>query len=265
VGKILHVGKGMETGRNEAFAFSGSVARQEELRSLRLLYTRARNSDISRYKIRRSDVRLLFVESYQSLKSLPDDVRNHLEEERVELEKRAAFIRGNCEWWKYTWPLHLEKFNEQRIFCPYRAPENRFALDDGRDYIGLTDTTVLYDNGQPEDLRYVLAFLNSRVLTNRFKFIGKLLGGGVLEYYENTVSKLPVPRSTPGTPQHDDLVDLVLQLEGAMKDLDSTLVDDEQRELRNVIDACDLEIERRVEAAFGLTETEVELLERQSI
>lgn len=263
VGKILHVGEGMQTGRNGSFVFAPSPARVEELTRDRLLYERVRNSDIHRYEIRSSGVHMLYTEGFRSFDRLPKDVQEQLRRGESELRDRAAFKRGNCEWWKFTWPLHRGYFDRARIFCPYRAAENRFALDERRDFLGITDTTVLYENGQPEDLRYILAILNSRVLTARFRFIGKLLGGKVLEYYENTVSKLPIPRAKPGETTHDEIVKLVKIIEEATSNLKTTLIEDERQNLQDQIRESDLRIEVIVQRLFGLTQEDIDLLAKQ--
>jgi len=129
--------------------------------------------------------------------------------------------------------------------------------------LGITDTTVLYDNGQPESMRYIVGVLNSRVLTARFRFIGKLLGGGVLEYYENTVSQLPLPRRAPGDPQHDRMVELVQRREEAEIELRSTFVGEEQEQLTAQCANLDAQIEALVAELFHLTSEEVAILTAQ--
>ena len=260
---ILKVGQGMQTGRNNIFRLEVPTARRRELYADGLLYERVRNSDIVQYAIKPSGIHLLYLEDAPSFRSLPDDVRDHLNSHSAELKDRAAYKRGNCEWWHYTWPLHKEYFGRSRIWCPYLAPENRFALDLDCQYLGITDTTVLYDNGQEEDLRYILGVLNSRILTARFRFIGKLLGGGVLEYYENTVGKLPIPRRRRGDPGHDRMVELVTRREELAVELGSSRVYDEVQRLEEERRTIDAEIERLVAGLFGLTSDEVLILEEQ--
>jgi len=260
VGEILHVGEGMQTGANRSFTFEASPTRLAELRAQGLVYERARNSDIHPYCIAHSGVHMLYVEDVSAFDKLPDDVRLHLANEQSTLEERAAYVRGNCEWWRYTWPLHRDYFDRARILVPYRASFNRFALDEARVLLGITDTTVLYDNGQPEDLRYILGLLNTRILTARFRFIGKLLGGGVFEYYPNTVSKLPIPRRSPGDADHDRIVELVRVIEVATQDLRTTLIGVEQQLARGIIDTAMAEIDDVATRLYGLTPDDREIL-----
>lgn len=256
VGDVLHVGQGMQTAANKVFEFTSTSARVEELRAQGLLYERARNSDIHPFHVAPSGVNMLYVENVKSFDALPRDVRAHLESHRETLLERAAFIRGNCEWWRYSWPLHREYFDRARILCPYRARTNRFALDSTRHSLGITDTTVLYDNGQPEDLRYILGLLNTDILTARFRFIGKLLGGGVLEYYENTVSRLPIPRSRPGAEEHDRIVELVQVIEQATEVVWTSRVASEKADAQQQVDAAKAEIEDIAADLYGITEEE---------
>lgn len=264
IGEVLHVGKGMETGANKAFEFVGDEATTASLTAGGWLRRRARNGDISAYRIRPNGPWMLYVEEAASFEKLPAAARDAIKSHEAVLRNRAAFKRGNCEWWRYTWPLHKAHDAKPRILAPYRSQTNRFALDESREFLGVTDTTILYDAGQPEDLKYFLGFLNSSVLEARFKFIGKLLGAGVLEYYENTVSKLTVPRSQPGADLHDSMVTLVSAVMEATDERASTHIKAEQDHLNIEIGKLRSEIDTLVASAYGLTEAEVELLLSQA-
>jgi hypothetical protein len=219
VGEILHIGQGMQTGRNSVFGgIEEAVAKQWKL-APEMFFIRARNSDIRRWHIRHSGEVLLYPEQAEHFESLPPVVRDHLHSHEAELKGRAAYKRGNCEWWKYTWPLHKEYYSRPKLYCPYLATTNRFALDEGERYLGLTDTTVLFENDQLEDLRYIMALLNSSLLTYRFRFIAKLKSGGILEYFWNSVTKLPIKRVESGEDRkrHDELVALAIEAEHAAR------------------------------------------------
>jgi hypothetical protein len=157
-------------------------------------YIRSRNSDIDSWSITDSGEYLLYLENYKAFKDLPAGVQGHLHGFEKELKARAAYQRGNCDWWRYTWPLHKEYYSRTKILSPYLARNNRFALDEDRKFLGLTDTTVLFKNDQPESMEYWLSLLNSKLLTWRFQSLAKLKSGGILEYFWNNISKLSVRR-----------------------------------------------------------------------
>jgi type I restriction-modification system DNA methylase subunit len=256
LGEILHVGQGMQTGRNPAFVLDVTDLRYAELNAEGVAYERARNSDIIAYEIRPSRIYMAFPSGAASFANLPDEIRRLIEQNEDSLRERAAYKRGDCEWWHYTWPLHCQYMDRSRIFCPYRSGTNRFALDTEGAYLGVTDTTVLFDSTQSEDMKYILGVLNARISEFRFGFLGKLLGGGVLEYYPNTVCQLPIPRREPGDADHDQLVLLVESRMEATTELRSTLIEEERQLLEAVINLRDSAIDELVADLFGLTKAE---------
>jgi hypothetical protein len=263
IGTFLHVGKGMETGFNTAFQIpKNDPTLLSAAQEAGLARRRARNSDIAAYQVTDDGPFLLYLEDATSFKTLPKEVREHLEAHKDRLTARAAFQRGDCLWWRFTWPLHKEFTHKARILAPYRARDNRFAVDANADFLGVTDTTILYENGQDEDLHYVTAVLNSRVCTYRFRFIAKLVGGGTYEYFHNTVAKLPVPRRAPGDPTHDRLVELSHLLHEQKSIMRSTQVPDEQEEAEKAISEAEVEVEHLVAALYGLTSEEQQQVDR---
>lgn len=262
---VLFVGKGMETGRNDVF---GKLSRnQVEDWGLEAgtYYVRARNSDIHRYQIKDSGEMLLYVEDFASFEELPTGVQDHLRRHEDQLKGRAAYQRGNCDWWRYTWPLHRDHIHKPKLLCPYLATSNRFAIDDQARFLGLTDTTVIYDNGQPEHLCYILGLLNSRLLTFRFRFIGKLKGGGVIEYFWNSISQLSIKRvdfsDACERRRHDDLVLLVQHMINLKTRLSVARVAHERTILQRRIDALDQQIDGLVYELYRLTEDEIAVVE----
>jgi len=266
LGRILVVGQGMQTGRNSVF---GGLS-ESHIRAWRLkpgqYYARARNSDIGRYVIRDKGERLLYLENVEHFDNLPKSVQRHLTLHQSDLKARAAYKRGDCQWWQYTWPLHKECLGRSRLYCPYLAAHNRFALDAGKLFLGLTDTTVLYDAGQPEDLRYILGLLNSRLLTFRFRFMAKLKSGGILEYFWNTLSKMPIRRinfsDSKDKSRHDRMVKLVETMLGLQTKLASARTAQDKTAIQRQIAATDRQIDQLVYELYGLTDEEIEIVER---
>lgn len=125
--EVLHVGQGMQTGANRVFEGPPEGVQKAALR-VDALYRRARNSDIGAYRIRNDGPPILYPNAVADEGDLPAPVLAHLEASRAVLTARAAYRRGNCRWWQYTWPLHKEHARRPRILSPYLAPANRFAL-----------------------------------------------------------------------------------------------------------------------------------------
>ncbi|MDO8307002.1 MAG: N-6 DNA methylase [Actinomycetota bacterium] len=261
VGSILHLGQGMQTGDNKAFAIPETdKALLAAAKKHHMTYRRARNSDITAFDIADNGPWLLYVEDAPSFNSLPDEIKRHLNHQKASLTARKAYERGNCDWWRYTWPLHKDHFGDPVILAPYRARDNRFAVDENHTYLGITDTTVLYDNSQPESLHYVAAVLNSDILTYRFRFIGKLVGGGTYEYFHNTIAKLPIPRRKPGDPDHDAIVELAVSISDDLATIRSTRIPAEKNAALKRINRARLDIEDQVAKLYGLSRAERALI-----
>jgi hypothetical protein len=220
---------------------------------------RARNSDIQQWIIAPSDEVLPYLEDVRAFSALPDKIQTYLRAHKAELETRAAFKRGDCAWWQYTWPLHHDLYSRSRILCPFLAASNRFALDTTGRYLGLTDTTVIFDSGQPEDIRYVLALLNSEVLAWRFRFIGKLKGGGIREYFWNSVSRMPFPRldllEARQKRVHDLVVDQVQKIMELRQQLDGSSTAG-RNAINRTVTTLEGAVENAIAGIFGLTDQE---------
>jgi len=264
---LLVLGQGMQTGLNEAFGKrSLEEIRMWELKSGEY-FMRARNSDIERYSLNKGDEYLLYIENYGDLKDLPTGVQEHLHSFEKQLKSRAAYQRGNCVWWRYTWPLHKEYYERKKILCPYMAKCNRFALDETRAFLGLTDTTVLFDNGQPESLYYILGLLNSKLLTFRFKYLAKLKSGGILEYFWNNVSKLPIKRidfALKGEVSfHSDIEIRVKKIIELIERKRSCRTESENLAIQTMIEKADNEIDCIVYQLYGITDEEIDIIEKE--
>ncbi len=261
---VMEVGKGMETGRNNIFG-NKTLQQIESLGlSSELFRRRASNSQIQRYRINSKDEYLIFLENVANFNELPIGIQKYLNTHKKELQSRAACKRNDCEWWKFTWHLHLKYYGGAKLLCPYMAKNNRFALDLNDNYLGLTDTTVLFPKS--ENILYLLGILNSRLLTFRFRSIGKLKSNGVLEYFWNSISRLPIRTLNLKIPaekkQHDKMIGLVetileLNKRLATPNLDNT----QQRVLEQQIQTTDQQIDALVYQLYELTPEEIKIVE----
>ena len=267
IGSILIIGQGMQTGRNNVFGKLNKSKLDEWGVEPNQQFVRARNSDIQRYHIHDSREMLLYLENVRNFDLLPNGVQQYLRAHEAELKARAAYKRSDCDWWRYTWPLHKEHLLRRKLYCPYLATYNRFAMDAEQKYLGLTDTTVLFESKQPEDLQYFLGLLNSRLLTFRFRYIGKLKSGGIIEYFWNSVSKLPIHRIDFSNPsekaQHDKLVTLVDSMLELQKKYREARMEIDKELYEQRIKVVDAQIDRLVYDLYGLTEEEIGIVEER--
>lgn len=198
------LGSGMQSGRNRIFGVTRDTVTEYGLEAKHLRQY-ASNSDIEPFQIHSRDKFLIFLEDLSSFSKVPPNIARYLKQREDDLKKRAACQRGNCRWWQYTWPLHKEFYGEtDRIICPYRAAANRFAFDVRDEFLTLNDTTILFvDRSSPISAFAIEAILNSRLLTFRYRGIGKLTGQNSWEYFDYGLARLPI--WLPDSDQERDL------------------------------------------------------------
>jgi len=270
IGGLFVIGQGMQTGRNEVFGGLTTAGASKLGLGKKWSRKRAANSDIDRYTIRDRKEHLLWVEKLDEFDKLPRLIRRYLTQHESELRKRAAYKRGNCEWWKFTWPLHKSYYRQEKIISPFLSNRNRFALDRSRRFIGLTDTIVLFKNSDTaERIEYFLGLLNSKLLDFRFKGIAKLKGGGIYEYFWNSVSKLPMRRvdfsKRSEKDKHDQMVKLVNRMIDLAPRLQTVHSDAERATIQNNLTSTDRKIDALAYELYGISETEQKMIEEGTI
>ena len=148
LGNLFLVGKGMETAANDVYGF------KEYPDQFPSYYIRKRisGSNIKKYHIRHDKNYLLYVEDVKKFNDLPDLIKGYLKENRQVLRNRATVKNEGRTWWRYSRPMHKELYPLPKIFCNYRNKTNEFALDKHNEFIGLTNTTVIFDTYDDLDI-----------------------------------------------------------------------------------------------------------------
>ena len=190
----VELGKGMETSANDVFFLSWKEI--ISLNAKKYAKPRAVNSLIKRFGIGAPRDWALYLEE-EEFDSLPEALQRHLEKHRKALESRNAYLRGSCQWFKYTWPRHKEMAFNTKIIIPYRGHELHAFVDESGEWLGSDDNRVVLFNEDAEMEPFALcALLLSSPLEFRLRALGglsKLTGPGVYEFFNNQLERLPVP------------------------------------------------------------------------
>lgn len=258
---ILHVGKGMETAANEVYLFN------EVPKDFPQDYIKERMSGemISRYYTSPTKEYLLYIEDVADFSKLPISIQEYLKSNKNILEKRATVSYEGRLWWKYSRPMHRELYNLNKIWSSYRGTENKFTLDETSNFIGLTNTTVIFKTNDDIDLKYILALLNSKLLNFYHHKIAKQTGGGVYEYVPNVVGKLPVHivdiNNKDDKEMHDKIVMLVDNIIALNKKLSVEKNPNSITMLNRQINAVDKQIDALVYKLYNLSDEEIKIIE----
>ncbi len=258
----------METAANKQFIFKEYPTEFPK----EFIKKRMSGDIIKKYEIDTIKEYILYFEDVENFKDLPISIQNYLLENRDFLENRATVKNEGRIWWRYSRPMHKNFYNLNKIWCSYRAKENIFCFDGTKEYIGLTNTTVIFDTNDELDLKYLLALLNSKTLNFRYKSIGKQTGSGVYEYFENGVGKLSIPK-IPKEKQEPfiNLVDTIIESKEkiakynkhfeSLNAVDKIEIKEEIEKLEYLVDESIKEIDSLVYKLYGLNEDEVRVIE----
>jgi len=259
---VSKVGKGMETGSNKAFEIEQALYDFMKTKFSKMVFPRMSNSGIKSYQLQPAKKYLLYPEGVKRFDELPEEFRKHLNVSKRELEDRAAFKRGDCEWWRYTWPLHKELFHLPKIVSPYMATTSTFAVDSTNLAMYLTDTTVIYLTNPDIPIHALCALLNSDILDFRFHYLTKLKGGGVKEFFAKQVEKQPIPFNSQNSEMTLQLNELGLAMSASLDEISSTQIEKEKQLLNTRIAQLTSEINQCVAKLFDITSDELAFIHK---
>ena len=253
---LFLVGKGMETAANNIFVFKDYPSHFPK----KFIKKRMVGENISGYFLEDKPDFLLYFEDILDFKKLPDTIQQYLTSNKKILANRAdKKRRASALWWNYAFSMHKEYYHLPKIWCSYRSKSNAFILDETDEYIGLTNTTVIFGTNPEYSLKYILVLLNSKLLTFRYRSIGKQTGNGVFEYFANGIGKLPIPKTGAETQKEFAvLADKMIQL----KQKEHSEQNPQARKIiSRQIDGLDSLIDKAVYKLYGITTEDIKIIE----
>ncbi len=109
------------------------------------------------------------------------------------LKSRREVENGRIRWFDLWWPREQKIFESEKLVTSRRANENTFAYENLGTYPQSDITLITPKEGTRENLKYLLALLNSSFLNNWYGSHTKKKGN-IREYYYTPMSKIPVRR-----------------------------------------------------------------------
>lgn len=256
------VGKGMETGSNESFEIDLETYNKFSNLKEKIVYPRITNSGIRAFNILPPKKFMIYPENFESIDDFPTEFKNVLKKQESNLKERAAFKRGDCDWFKFTFPLHKELFTIPKIVSPYMSKECKFAVDENNFGLFLTDTTIIYLTNQEVPIFALCSILNSQVINFRFNYLTKIKGGGQKEFFAKQIEKLPIPYNNENRKFFVELEKIGRELSLKIGNLSSVQIKNERDEELNDINNLKNNLNHLVENLFQLTSDEVNLVKK---
>lgn len=198
IGEICDIGNGMVSGLDAAFQLPGKkLNANEKKNSIRV----AKAKNLSRYNLL-GTINYIFVNDISSEKKLKNELPyffNLLKEYKIRLKKRYNYNRDIKFWeWVFLRNLKLFSSDKEKIFVPCKERISkkkhfRFTLVPRKIFPTQDVLALVLKDEVKEDIRYVLAFLNSQMVFDWLSLKG-VKKGDIVEFSEKPVSSIPYRR-----------------------------------------------------------------------
>lgn len=261
---ICDIGKGMETGLNEAFVIDGKTATDEKIEP-GILRNYIKTRDLKPFCPLNRGLKIIYIPK-KTDESAIKNAFNHLEKWQTQLKKRYDYKKGHCEWYAWGNLRNRELFekNTEKIITPLYSTSNKFVHDSGKpnqNYYTLTDTYILVPKPKSKvNLKYVLALLNSKVIEFYFKNTAKLKREGYYEYSGGSLSKLPLKHDKKIEKEMVPLVDRMISLKKRLNEIGDKKTD-ERAGIEEEIKKTDAEIDELVYQLYRISDEEKKIIE----
>ena len=187
--------QGIITGCDKAFVISGDMGKEEvkdwSESELKLLRPWIKNSWIEKYFVKGRNYKLIYTNGIKDISEFPN-IEKRLSFYREKLENRRETKKNIRKWYELQWGRSEEIFVKRKIVHPYKASENRFAIDDNGNFCSADIYLMLPKPGFEYYLEYLTAVLNSNIYDIYFKSFGKRMGAKIFDYYPNKVMEMKV-------------------------------------------------------------------------
>lgn len=216
LGDIAEIGNGMVSGLDKAFKINKNMefSSLEQKKFIKV----AKAYSLNKFTLKEFTP-YVFVNDINSEKDLKkfENIYEQLVQYKEELLKRYNYDK-EINWWEWVFLRNkklLETHNE-KIFVPCKERINkkefvRFAFTSEKCYATQDVTTIVKKPQVKEDLRYILAILNSKITFFWIKHMG-LSRGGVVEFSERPLSKIPIRLINWNNPEEVEIHDKIVMM-----------------------------------------------------
>jgi type I restriction-modification system DNA methylase subunit len=190
----------------------------------------------------------------------------YLASRKKELEARKQFKA----WYGFSAPRNLDVHDSAHILVPLLADKGLYCrlpedtvhfcfMASGGFSITINTESSLSPN-------YVLGLLNSRLLFWRLRSISNIFRGGWITCTKQYVERLPIRLINFSDPAdkslHSKMIELVERMLTLHKQLPAAKTPDDKTRIQRQIDATDHQIDHLVYELYGLTNNEIEIVEK---
>ena len=245
--------RGVTTGYNPAFMIDSRIKNKLiaiNLKTEKIIKPLIQGRDIKKWFYITSKNFLLFTKKGINISAYPE-IKKYLLQYKNWLEPGKGRKPGLYKWYEIQDnTAYYNEFNKEKIVWGLTANNWAFSYDDKKNFLP-SNGYILTSSNIP--IKYLLALLNSNLMKFYFSFIGVMTAGGAFTLKNETISKLPIKKST----QEEKLINLVNKI------LNITKAQDYLTNLtkQNTVREYENQIDRLVYQIYSLTPEEINTIE----
>ncbi len=206
------------------------------------------------------------------MKQLAPKTYEHLKDNEKVLRRREGGKFDDAEWYRFGRTQNISIQEQVKICVPRLVSRIQAIFDEkGEFYLDNVDVGgLVLKEGTRENYLYILALLNSSLLTYYLTRISTPFRGGFYSCNKQYLSQLPLKLLNLSNPveksKHDELVILADKMRNLNKELQKTSENtDKWYSLKKEVEQTDKLIDEIVYELYGLTEKEIAIIENKQI
>ena len=153
-----------------------------------------KNKHIQKYIIDSSEYKLIYSNDIKDELDYPIIINNFIGKYKEKLLNRRECKKNIRLWYELQWGREKSLFERKKIMYPYKAYNNRFAIDENNNFSS-ADVYSFYIKEEYENIfsyEYLVGILNSEVYNKYFKINAKKISKNIYDYYPNKVMKIKI-------------------------------------------------------------------------
>lgn len=268
-GKIYY---GIKTGLNEAFVIDEETKKRlikEDSKSAELIKPFLVGKDIKRYEPPEKGRYLILIpkgwtrehshnarSAWNWLKENYPAITTHLQSFTEKAQKR--YDKGEY-WWELRACDYYNEFEKPKMILPDISVRGNFMFDEAGGQFSVNTTYIICSSD-----KFLLAILNSSLMTFFYKNSFAAYRGGYLRFFTQYIEQLPIRtidfNNPPEKAIHDKLVSLVDRMLDLHKKKNSMPLSAERDKIEREIVITDEKIDEIVYGLYGITDEEREII-----
>jgi hypothetical protein len=184
--------QGIITGCDKAFIIDKRDT-DENIEEKKLLKNWVKNKHIKKYKLDENKKLLIYSNDIVDEEEYPKSI-NYISNYKEKLLNRRECRKNIRKWYELQWGRQKELFERKKIMYPYKAKENRFAIDYKNSFCS-ADVYSFYIKEEYENefsYEYIVGLLNSSIYDTYFKTFAKKITSDLYDYYPNKVMEIKI-------------------------------------------------------------------------